>query len=427
MPRTIAAKPVPPKPRLEHKIYVAFILSDGDNLQYVEHLMRKLWNDPGRGHVPIGWTVSPAMVDAMPGALAYYHASSSAHDNLISGPSGYGYAYPNVWPSDAALVDFVARTEDYVRRSGLRVVTIWNTIVGGIDADVGQAFARHAPSLLGVTAQNTGGGLTIYDSSMPGFALSCNYCTNEQAIRDHIASAASGFGTNGPRFILIQAQPWQGVTPTTFRNVQGSLDDRYRVVRPDTWFQLLRQANGLRIEPIAPVTDGRYRLVNRASGRCVEAAGGGMVQEATCAVSDAQLWDVAATDRGFASITAATGERLGGGTQEWQAIWRADTSYYLVARQGDDCLDVAMQRRTCNGGDAQLFELRAPELPPPPPPEDAGPDGGAAASPDAGVGEPGEPPGGGCCSSAGGGGPMETTLALLVLAWIANIGLARRK
>src|ERR1043165_2658989 len=58
--RTVNVKPMPPKPALQNKIYVAFILSDGDNLQYVEHLMRKLWNDPRRGEVPIGWTVSPA-------------------------------------------------------------------------------------------------------------------------------------------------------------------------------------------------------------------------------------------------------------------------------------------------------------------------------------------------------------------------------
>ena len=46
--RTINLKPIPPKPALKNKIYVAFVLSDGDNLQYTEHLMRKLWNNPDR-------------------------------------------------------------------------------------------------------------------------------------------------------------------------------------------------------------------------------------------------------------------------------------------------------------------------------------------------------------------------------------------
>ena len=74
MPRTIHVKPIPPKPPLQHKLYVAFILSDGDNLQYVEHLLRKLWKDGGRGMVPMGWTLSPAMVE-----------TSSTSDTLCGG------------------------------------------------------------------------------------------------------------------------------------------------------------------------------------------------------------------------------------------------------------------------------------------------------------------------------------------------------
>jgi len=187
MPRTVNVKPIPPKPALQNKIYVAFILSDGDNLQYVEHLMRKLWNNADRGSVPIGWTVSPAMLDAMPGALNFYHQTSTNNDNLISGPSGYGYTYPNNWPNQNLLNQFVAKTQDYNQRAGLRVITIWNTITGGINQNVGQAFATYAPQTLGLTAQNTGGGLTIYNNSLPGMALSCNYCTGEQAMKDHIS------------------------------------------------------------------------------------------------------------------------------------------------------------------------------------------------------------------------------------------------
>lgn len=249
MPRTVTPQPMPAKPALQNKLYVAFILSDGDNLQYVEHLMRKLWSNPDRGSVPIGWTVSPAMLDAMPGALNYYWQSATNNDNLISGPSGYGYAYPNSWPNQASLDQFAAKTDDYNRRAGLRVITIWNTITGGINQNVGQSFAANAPYTLGLTAQNTGGGLTIYSNSLPGMALSCNYCTNEQAMKDHIASAAAGWDGTSPRFIIIQAQPWQNVTPTSFKNVANSLNSNYVVVRPDHIFQLIREANGLPLNP----------------------------------------------------------------------------------------------------------------------------------------------------------------------------------
>lgn len=247
--RTVNIKPIPPKPALQNKLYVAFILSDGDNLQYVEHLMRKLWNNPDRGSVPIGWTLSPAMLDAMPGALNYFWQTATDNDNLISGPSGYGYMYPNSWPNQNLLNQFVAKTEDYNQRAGFRVITIWNTITGGIDQNVGQSFAANAPSLLGLTAQNTGGGLTIYNNRLPGMALSCNYCTNEQAMKDHIATASAGWDGTTPRFIIIQAQPWTDVKPTNFKNVANSLNANYVVVRPDHIFQLIREANGLAANP----------------------------------------------------------------------------------------------------------------------------------------------------------------------------------
>jgi hypothetical protein len=144
--------------------------------------MRKLWNDPGRGQVPMGWTVSPAMLDAMPGALDYYYTSGTANDALVSGPSGWGYTYPNSFADAGMLDQFVSHSEDYLRRAGLRVVTVWSTVTGGINGNVGSSFAARATSLLGLTAQNTGGGSTVHDGKLPGFAFSCNYCTNEQAI-----------------------------------------------------------------------------------------------------------------------------------------------------------------------------------------------------------------------------------------------------
>jgi hypothetical protein len=255
MSRTINIKPIPPKPALQNKIYVAFIMSDGDNLQYVEHLMRKLWSNPDRGSVPIGWTVSPAMVDAMPGALNYYHQSSTNNDNLISGPSGYGYAYPNNFPNQTKLNEFVAKTEEYNNRAGLRVLTVWNTIAGGINQNVGESFATYAPSLLGLTSQNTSEQPTTFSNKLPSKPLACSYCWNEDNVKSSIASAANGWNRNEPRFIIIQTQPWQDMKPTNFKNVANTLNADYVVVRPDHLFQLLRESKGLPIDP-KPATNG---------------------------------------------------------------------------------------------------------------------------------------------------------------------------
>ncbi|MDR1682332.1 MAG: T9SS type A sorting domain-containing protein, partial [Candidatus Symbiothrix sp.] len=275
LPRTITPHPMPAKPALENKIYVAFIISDGDNLQYVEHRMRRFWDDTNRGSVPIGWTISPAMVDAMPGALNYFHQSSTDNDNLISGPSGYGYTYPNYWLKSSshvdseALADFVAKTEEYNVAAGIRVITVWNTITNGIDDAVGISFAGNSPSLLGLTAQNTGGNLSIYGSNrdpnvnqLPGQPLSCNYCTGEQAMIDHIDRYSEGWTGNAPRFLIIQGNPWNSeINPTGFKNMQnrytsGVHAGKYVFVRPDHIFQLIREYKNLTINPGSIDGDG---------------------------------------------------------------------------------------------------------------------------------------------------------------------------
>jgi len=85
--------------------------------------------------------------------------------------------------------------------------------------------------------------------SLPGMPLSCNYCYSEQTMIDAIASAASGWNGTSPKFIIIQAAPWNNVTPTSFKNVMNTLSSNYIVVRPDHLFQLMRESNNLSVNP----------------------------------------------------------------------------------------------------------------------------------------------------------------------------------
>ena len=256
--RTINPKPMPAKPELENKIYVAFIISDGDNLQYVEHRMTLFWTDSrlGRGSIPVGWTVSPTMVDAMPGALNYFHTSATNNDVLVSGPTGYGYVYPKYWATVSRtktdLSQYVSKTEEYNVQAGIRVSTFWNSVSEGIDSIAGVRFADNAHTLLGLTGQNTGSPLVIYNESLPGMPLSCNYCGDVRYVREHIEGAASGWDGNSPRFIIIQGNPWNSeITPAGFRRAFDELSSKenYIAVRPDHIFQLIREANGLTINP----------------------------------------------------------------------------------------------------------------------------------------------------------------------------------
>lgn len=236
--KPVAAPAIPPAPPLENKIYVAMILSDGDNVQYMQHHMKRAWESPARGSVPIGWTVSPLAVDLDPAMLNFYYQTATTNDCLVSGPSGAGYARLNFWGGDH-LAAFTKSTEIYLERSGIKIITVWNKVTEG----VANSFASNCPALLGLTDQE-GGGYTAVHGNLPtiGFTARTSYSGSVQGIQDAIAGAAKKWDGTAPVFIAVQADSWH-IGPADFQRIAAGLDrTHFVVVRPDHLFMLLKQS-----------------------------------------------------------------------------------------------------------------------------------------------------------------------------------------
>jgi len=238
--RAIKVKAAPAKPALENKIYVTLIISEGDNLQYDQHYMRRLWNDPRRGQLPIGWTVSPLLRDAAPAILNYYYASATDHDNLISGPSGAGYAYPNTMPL-GKLETYSQKTNDYLGATGLQVITLWQNLSGVPSDEVGAAYARNGSNILGISNQIASG--VRWYGDLANFGLNNSYASSEYELATAVRIGAAGFDGTAPRFVGIQAIAWK-TSPTLLYSMWQtySSDPKYVLVRPDHFFQLIREA-----------------------------------------------------------------------------------------------------------------------------------------------------------------------------------------
>ncbi len=231
----IDVPPIPAAPPLENKVYVAMILSDGDNVQYMQHAMKIKWDKSSRGTIPIGWTASPLAVDFDPMMLNYFWSTSSTNDCLVSGPSGAGYAHINHW-SPVNLDKFTEVSAPYLRRSGLRVITIWDWV----DGSVATSFAKHCPELLGLTDQN--GTYSHVDSGLRTIKLTPTYTSTINEMLAGITNAATGFNGRAPVFIAAQANVWN-MGPDELVKVAQTLDPaKYKLVRPDHLFILANQA-----------------------------------------------------------------------------------------------------------------------------------------------------------------------------------------
>jgi GxGYxY sequence motif in domain of unknown function N-terminal/GxGYxYP putative glycoside hydrolase C-terminal domain len=119
-PAPIAAQP--------NTVYVAFLVSDGDNAQYMQHRMTQVWQGPYLGSVPEGWTVAPAAVEFAPTVLQYLNSHLPSNSEFDAGPSGIGYATQTPASPPADLVRFGQLSGEIMRRTGIGTVDTWENL-----------------------------------------------------------------------------------------------------------------------------------------------------------------------------------------------------------------------------------------------------------------------------------------------------------
>ncbi|MFQ6096685.1 MAG: GxGYxYP domain-containing protein, partial [Armatimonadota bacterium] len=136
--RRFAVRPRPEPPVPERKIYLTFVLSDGDSIPILLTRQWYRWDEQARGRVPFGWELQPLFAELAPVVLEYYYDTASPNDSFIAGPSGAGYVHPSRLPDPGA---HMAATRDADKRLGVRVVGI----IDEWDADAARAWSRALP------------------------------------------------------------------------------------------------------------------------------------------------------------------------------------------------------------------------------------------------------------------------------------------
>jgi hypothetical protein len=261
----ILVPPTPKRPPLENKLYVAIFISDGDNIQYVQHAMRRIWDRSAsvRGKAPLNWTIAPGLVDVAPGILNYYYSTATSNDCFVCGPSGMGYTMPVNTLSepgaplgstldDQGRMDAYAQlTARYLQRAGLRVVTVWDDLT----PMQRESFGKHCPSLLGVTVQNFRDDPTVKSSvaenGLRFERLAIPYAGSYDDLRHSIEKEHARLDGQSPRFVAYQADVWSPLQPERLIQLMTELKQQHpniEFVRADHFFELQREAREREIE-----------------------------------------------------------------------------------------------------------------------------------------------------------------------------------
>jgi hypothetical protein len=243
-PRGITAPTPPPPPALEKKLYVAIFMSDGDNLQEDQGLVPLKWADAARGTVPISWTISPALVDVGPVMMRYYWRTATLYDQMVSGPSGLGYTYPQAWPT-AAFDQYTKLSASYMGAAGLRVATVWNN-GADLSAANAQSYATNMPDLLGLTIQDSTTARQFISDKLPVERMALSYGDTEASLESGVDGVLKTFDGSQPMFAAIQGDMNMGaIQPTAFADVQRhyATNTNIAFVRADHFFHLLSVAH----------------------------------------------------------------------------------------------------------------------------------------------------------------------------------------
>lgn len=255
---------VPAKPVLDkRKIYISLNFSDGDNIQYDQHaLMEKSrWRSSSRGSIPIGWTCSPALLDAGPQILNYYYKTATPNDVLICGPSGLGYSSAENWRNQSDIAKYAALTNSYFEKTAFNIITIWSTL----STQKAGWMTQYMPSLLGMTTQNmTGSKLRFiqaasgentipviwFGSDFPGNQGAMSYNSKPDGgvenMKQKFRSIASRTYTV-PQFYAGQFNSWNTYVSdlqAMVKELNAEFPGRFVFVRPDHLMMLMNEANG---------------------------------------------------------------------------------------------------------------------------------------------------------------------------------------
>lgn len=76
--------------------FIIFYVGDFDSSSWLAQITPYLWDEPGRGSVPLMWSVSPVLDRRVPMVMHYFRKTATEKDYFVSADNGAGYLLPGM-------------------------------------------------------------------------------------------------------------------------------------------------------------------------------------------------------------------------------------------------------------------------------------------------------------------------------------------
>jgi len=106
------------------KVYVSFMWSDGDNIQFDQNALFEFWHDPYRGTIPVATPLSPTLQELNSPLLDWYYSKMTTNDELVAGPTGVQFIYIRNFRDDL-FSTWCELTREWCGDAGFHSGRIW--------------------------------------------------------------------------------------------------------------------------------------------------------------------------------------------------------------------------------------------------------------------------------------------------------------
>ena len=125
-----------PPVELEQKVYITFLVSDGDNIWYITKGDAfpgpRWWGNSHRGEVPVAWTIAPVLADLMPGTLSYFYRTATENDSFLAA-MGLDYIFMDHYATryenrDEILREYFTAVGKYMKKIDIKGAWLWHDV-----------------------------------------------------------------------------------------------------------------------------------------------------------------------------------------------------------------------------------------------------------------------------------------------------------
>lgn len=227
--------------RVEKKIYVAFMVNEGDSIKCMNAFQGfGAWLQQERGRIPINWGVEPNLCVSHPALMAYYYETATTNDYFFAPPSGWGYTHPGFLPHDTWM-PYARQVKEGMAKADLHVIDIW--WLGELRRDRQLDLFLKTADVWGLTDWDGSQQRMLYTADGIPIAKSHHYYTYKEA-PDVFAQKLleETKEVEGPWFVVIYGAEGHG-TPHRFYELARRLPgERFKVVALDEFFAAARLA-----------------------------------------------------------------------------------------------------------------------------------------------------------------------------------------